>query len=117
YQDSCHLAHVQKVTTAPRQLLRAVPGLQLIEMAEADRCCGSAGSYSLLHFEVSMRLLAEKMGHVKETGASVVVTGNPGCLLQLRLGIGRAGLTGTLRAEHTFDLLARACRNLPRLEP
>lgn len=115
YQDSCHLAHVQKVKAPPRDLLRAVPGLQFVEMAEADRCCGSAGSYALLHFDVSMRLLDEKMAHVKATGASVVVTGNPGCLLQLRMGIQRAGLTGKVRAEHTVDLLARACRRLPPL--
>ncbi|MBI3946569.1 MAG: (Fe-S)-binding protein [Armatimonadetes bacterium] len=115
YQESCHLGNVQGVRAQPRDLLRAVPGLEFVEMAEADRCCGSAGSYSLLHFDISMRILDEKMAHLKATGASVIVTGNPGCLLQLRLGIHRAGLADRVRAEHTVDLLARACRSLPPL--
>ncbi|HOM82411.1 MAG TPA: (Fe-S)-binding protein [Armatimonadota bacterium] len=115
YQDSCHLANVQKVKTEPRDLLRRVPGLELVEMTESDRCCGSAGSYSLLHFDVSMRILDEKMEQLRRTGATVVTTGNPGCLLQLRLGIHRAGLAGQVRAMHTVDLLAEACEKLPKL--
>ena len=114
YQDSCHLANVQKVKAQPRSLLRRVPGLEFVEMGEADRCCGSAGAYSLQHYDVSMRILDEKMEHLKRSGATVIVTGNPGCLLQLRLGIRRAGLKGKVRAEHTVDLLARACEDLPK---
>jgi glycolate oxidase iron-sulfur subunit len=116
YQDSCHLANVQKVRAQPREVLRRIPGLELVEMAECDRCCGSAGSFSLRHFDLSMRILDEKMGHLKRTGASVIVAGNPGCLLQLRLGIRRAGLQGSVRALHTIDLLAEACEGLPELE-
>jgi glycolate oxidase iron-sulfur subunit len=115
YQDSCHLLNVQKVKAQPRALLRRVPGLELVEMTECDRCCGSAGSYSLRHFDTSMKLLDEKMAHLRRTGATIITTGNPGCLLQLRLGIQRAGLTGRVRAEHTVDLLAEVCEQLPRL--
>lgn len=115
YQDSCHLANVQKVKAQPRALLQQVPGVEFAEMMEADRCCGSAGSYSLLHFDVSMEILDEKMEHLKRTGATVITAGNPGCLLQLRLGIRRAGLAGRVRAIHTLDLLAEACEKLPRV--
>jgi glycolate oxidase iron-sulfur subunit len=117
YQASCHLHNVQGVKAQPRDLLQGVPGMDFTELIESDRCCGSAGSYSLLHYDLSMKILDEKMTHLKRTEATVVVTGNPGCLLQLRLGIRRAGLQGKVRAEHTIDLLARACAKLPKLKP
>jgi glycolate oxidase iron-sulfur subunit len=86
YQDSCHLAHGQKITAAPRDLLRAIPGLELVEMKLADHCCGSAGVYNVTQPEMAGRLLEEKMQHARATGASVIATANPGCILQLRHG-------------------------------
>lgn len=107
-QDSCHLAHGQGIRVQPRQLLRAIPGLELREMAEPDRCCGSAGIYNLTQPELSMRILDRKMDQVQATAAETIVTANPGCLLQMRLGIERAGLQGKVRAVHIADLLAEA---------
>lgn len=108
YQDSCHLAHGQGVRNQPRQLLRSIPGVELIEMTGADSCCGSAGIYNITNFDMSMQILDGKMEHVKETKARVIVTSNPGCLLQMKKGIMRAGLEGQMEAVHIMDLLARA---------
>lgn len=107
-QDSCHLAHGQGIREQPRQLLRAIPGLEVRELREPDRCCGSAGIYNLTQPELSMGILDGKMAQVQETGAATIVTANPGCLLQMRLGIQRAGLAGQVRAVHIADLLAAA---------
>src|SRR5580658_6693863 len=82
YQDSCHLAHGQKVREAPRILIRAVPGVELVEMPLADQCCGSAGVYNVTETEASLELLAKKMECVRETNAQTIVTANPGCILQ-----------------------------------
>jgi Fe-S oxidoreductase len=114
YQDSCHLAHGQRITAAPRQLLRAVPGLELVEMENADRCCGSAGIYNVTQREMSSRLLADKMAAVAATGASVVVTANPGCMLQLEAGLRLHGLEGTV--AHVVEVLdeAYAAGSAPR---
>jgi glycolate oxidase iron-sulfur subunit len=106
YQDSCHLLHGQKVREAPRKLLRAIPGLELVEMAMADYCCGSAGSYNVTETETSLALLAEKMKHARATNAPVIVTANPGCLLQMRAG---AEIHGTgQEVVHVMELLDRA---------
>jgi glycolate dehydrogenase iron-sulfur subunit len=86
YQDSCHLLHGQKIREAPRQLLRAIPELELVELPYSDICCGSAGIYNVTQTETSMELLAEKMEFAKSTGASIIATANPGCLLQMRAG-------------------------------
>ena len=86
YQDSCHLVHAQRIREAPRQLLRAIPGLELVEMDAPDRCCGSAGIYNLTQTEMSRRLLDDKMDDVLATGCDVIATANPGCMLQLQLG-------------------------------
>jgi len=109
YQDSCHLRNVQKVTDEPRRLLRSIPGAVYAEMTGSDRCCGSGGIYNLLHYEESMAILDEKMGHVARTGAVTVVSGNPGCMLQLQAGIERSGLAGRMRSVHLVELLAEAC--------
>jgi glycolate oxidase iron-sulfur subunit len=87
YQDSCHLAHGQKIREAPRELIRAVPGVELVEMALADQCCGSAGVYNVTETEASLELLSKKMECVKQTEARAIVTANPGCILQLRAGV------------------------------
>ncbi len=89
YQDSCHLAHGQRVREAPRKLIRAIPGVELVEMMRADDCCGSAGVYNVTQTEASMGILDEKMRHVIATRADAIITANPGCMLQLRAGIAR----------------------------
>jgi glycolate dehydrogenase iron-sulfur subunit len=86
YQDSCHLLHGQKVREAPRTLLRAIPELDLVELPYSDICCGSAGVYNITQTEASLELLAEKMKYAASTHASIIVTANPGCLLQMRAG-------------------------------
>ena len=86
YQDSCHLLHGQKVREAPRKLLRAIPGLDLVELPHSDICCGSAGVYNVTQTEASLELLAEKMRYASGTNARVIATSNPGCLLQMRAG-------------------------------
>ncbi len=86
YQDSCHLAHGQKIREAPRRLIRAVPGVELTEMRLSDNCCGSAGVYNVTETQTSLELLAEKMQCAAETRAEAIVTANPGCLLQMRAG-------------------------------
>jgi glycolate oxidase iron-sulfur subunit len=106
YQDSCHLLHGQKIREAPRKLLRAIPGLQLVEMAMADYCCGSAGSYNVTETQTSLALLAEKMKHARATNAPVIVTANPGCLLQMRAGA-EIHSTGQ-EVVHVMELLDRA---------
>lgn len=106
YQDSCHLAHGQRVRTAPRKLLEAVPGLILREMALSDACCGSAGIYNVVHNELAMSILEAKMGHANATGAGILVTANPGCMLQLRAG---ARLYGRgQRVAHAIEILDEA---------
>ncbi len=106
YQDPCHLAHGQKVRVQPRELLKAIAGLKLTEMAGADRCCGSAGIYNLTHPEMSQELLKEKMRSIAECGAAAVVAPNPGCMLQLRYGAKRYG--PPVQVFHLMDLLDRA---------
>jgi glycolate oxidase iron-sulfur subunit len=108
YHESCHLCHGQKITSQPRQLLRAIPGVQLVELPEANWCCGSAGIYNLVQPEMADELLQRKLNHIRGTGASVVATGNPGCLLQLLNGARQQGLP--LRVVHPITLLAEAYR-------
>jgi glycolate oxidase iron-sulfur subunit len=106
YQDSCHLAHGQKIRSQPRQLLKAVPELEFREMPLSDMCCGSAGIYNVVQNEMAMAVLEQKMANVNRTAADVIVTANPGCLLQLRAG---ANLYGTgQRVLHVVELLDEA---------
>jgi glycolate dehydrogenase iron-sulfur subunit len=106
YQDSCHLAHGQKIREAPRRLIRAVPGVELTEMRLADNCCGSAGVYNVTETQTSLELLAEKMQCAADTQAEVIVTANPGCLLQMRAG-SEIHKTGQ-RVLHVVELLDQA---------
>ena len=108
YQDSCHLAHGQGVRNQPRQLLKSIPGVEYVELKDADSCCGSAGIYNITNYDMSMQILDSKMEHVKDTKAHYIVTSNPGCLLQMKNGIIRAGMQGKMEALHIMDLLARA---------
>jgi glycolate oxidase iron-sulfur subunit len=106
YQDSCHLAHGQRIRGAPRRLLEAVPGLVFREMPLSDLCCGSAGIYNVVQNEMSMQILERKMESVNSTGADVIATANPGCILQLRAG---ARLHGKgQRVVHVVELLDEA---------
>ncbi|MEP6714421.1 MAG: heterodisulfide reductase-related iron-sulfur binding cluster [Terriglobia bacterium] len=104
YQDSCHLAHGQKIRQAPRDLIRAIPGLKFREMPLADLCCGSAGIYNVLHTDLSMDILDKKMDNVNLTKADIIATANPGCLLQLQAGVRKRG-RGTERVMHVVELL------------
>ncbi|MFJ8244261.1 (Fe-S)-binding protein [Peribacillus asahii] len=108
YQRSCHMTNVQKVTTEPVQLLKSIPGIQFSEMKEANMCCGSAGIYNMVNYDESMKILDEKMKHMKETKATVIITTNPGCLLQMKLGIERENLSSSVKALHLIEYLADA---------
>lgn len=108
YQDSCHLGHAQRIRSAPRKLLAAVPGLELIELKESEICCGSAGIYNVVHNDLAEKLLQNKMRRIEETKAELILTANPGCLLQLRAGVSRAG--GERRVLHVVELLDEAYR-------
>ena len=93
YDAPCHLHHAQKVVDAPLTLLRMLPGVEILPLAEADMCCGAAGIYNLTQAELSARLLERKVTHLLASGADTVVTANPGCLLQLRAGLrGRSSM-------------------------
>lgn len=91
WHDPCHLAHGQGIRQEPRELVRGMPGVRYVELAEADWCCGGAGSYTLLQPEMADRLLAHKLRHVRESGAQVLVTANPPCLMQIGRGLEQAG--------------------------
>ena len=108
YQDPCHLAHAQRITQAPRAILKSIPGLELVEMDDASRCCGAAGIYSLTHRQLSRRLLATKMKSVVATGAEAVVTANPGCMIQLETGLRDMGSPD--RVYHVVDILDESYR-------
>ena len=106
YQDSCHLVHGQKVTSAPRRILHAIPGVDLRELNAPDRCCGSAGLYNLVQRNMANRLLARKMDDVAATRAHVIATANPGCMMQLEAGLRQRALDG--RVVHVIELLDQA---------
>ncbi|RME02130.1 MAG: (Fe-S)-binding protein, partial [Calditrichaeota bacterium] len=110
YHDACHLAHGQKITRAPREILQSIPGLQLVPLAESDWCCGSAGIYNITHTDTSLELLDRKMGHIRATGAQIVASANPGCNIQLAFGVKRHRLN--FEVVHPVSLLRRAYGNL-----
>lgn len=108
YHESCHLCHGQKITSQPRQLLRGIPGLKLVELPESSWCCGSAGIYNIIQPEMANELLERKLKHIQSTGAEIVATGNPGCLLQVLNGARQKNMP--LRVVHPVTLLAEAYR-------
>lgn len=108
YHESCHLSHGQKVVSQPRQVLRAIPGLQLIELPESNWCCGSAGIYNIVQPEMANQLLERKMKNIARTGASIVANANSGCLLQLINGAKQRNMN--IRVAHPMTLLAEAYR-------
>jgi glycolate oxidase iron-sulfur subunit len=106
YHDSCHLTHGQRVTLQPRSLLKLIPGLELVELPEANWCCGSAGVYNITQPEQSAALLERKLQHILSTGATILATANPGCHLQIQRGL--AALGHAIEVVHPITLLARA---------
>jgi Fe-S oxidoreductase len=103
YHDSCHLKRTLKASEEPRDLLKRA-GHEIAEMYECDTCCGMAGSYSIKLPEISAPILARKLKHIKETGASKVVMDCPGCVMQIRGGLDKDG--APIRAEHTVESLS-----------
>jgi glycolate oxidase iron-sulfur subunit len=108
YQDSCHLLHGQKIRHAPREVLRAIPGVKFKELPLTEICCGSAGVYNIIHDDIAASLLEKKMSMVNATKAEIVTTANPGCLLQLKAGVARHG--SGQRVMHVVELLDEAYR-------
>ena len=110
YHDACHLGHAQGIRSQPRELLRAIPGLEVREVADPELCCGSAGIYNVLHPEPARELGDRKAANVLRTGARLLVTANPGCLMQVASAIERAG--GAMALAHTVEVLDASIRGL-----
>lgn len=108
YQDSCHLAHGQKIRQAPRNVIASIPGAEFRELPQSDLCCGSAGVYNIVHDELAARILEKKMALVNATGASIVTTANVGCAIQLKAGVALHGKGQ--RVLHVVELLDEAYR-------
>src|SRR5438067_2433574 len=108
YHDACHLVHGQKIKQQPRQILQAIPGITLVNLKEADWCCGSAGIYNITNQEMASTLLERKMNNIAATGASVIATGNPGCMMQISLGARERGME--LDVVHPIQLVDEAYR-------
>ena len=103
YQDSCHLAHAQKITKAPREILQSIPGIELVELKDSLICCGAAGTYQITQKDLSSKLLSKKMATIIETKADAVVTANPGCIIQIENGIKQNDLNSPV--YHIVELL------------
>ncbi len=109
YQEPCHLVHGQKVTGQPRQVLAAIPGLELVEMAESAMCCGSAGTYNIMQPEMATRLQTDKLDNALATGATVIASANTGCMIQLEAGLKERDRPA--RVMHIVEILDAAYRN------
>jgi glycolate oxidase iron-sulfur subunit len=105
YHDACHLAHGQRIRSEPRELLKRIPGLRLVELPDSELCCGSAGVYNMLEPDIAAELGRQKAEQIKETGARIVVTGNPGCLMQIARHCRAQELE--IEVVHPVSLLAR----------
>jgi len=108
YHDACHLVHGQKIKQQPRQLLQAIPGVTLVNLKEADWCCGSAGIYNITNQEMAQTLLQRKIDNIVATGATVIATGNPGCMMQIALGARERDIP--LDVVHPIQLIDEAYR-------
>jgi glycolate oxidase iron-sulfur subunit len=106
YHDACHLLHGQKIKQQPRQLLASIPGIKIVDLKESDWCCGSAGIYNLTNQEMAQELLERKMNHIEATHASIIATGNPGCMMQIAMGARQRGIK--LEVMHPIQLLDAA---------
>jgi glycolate oxidase iron-sulfur subunit len=111
YHDACHLGHAQGVRAQPRRLLEAIPGLELKEIAEGELCCGSAGIYNIMNPEPAQELGDRKAANIVATGAQVLVTANPGCLMQVTSAIERSG--HPMGMAHTVEVLDASIRGAP----
>ncbi|WP_044749458.1 (Fe-S)-binding protein [Bacillus alveayuensis] len=109
YQPSCHMTNVQKLTKEPLLLLRSIPGITYREHDQANMCCGSAGIYNLVNYEESMEILDEKMKNIQKISPDIIVTTNPGCHLQMKLGVVRENLSNSVEVVHLVELLCEAC--------
>ena len=112
YHDPCHIVHGQKISKPPRELLAQIPGVTVVPLAEADRCCGSAGTYNLTQPEMARQLQSRKVAHIRETGAEAVVTANPGCIIQIVQGLEAAG--APVKVLHLVELIDESYRNAAR---
>lgn len=112
YHDACHLLHGQGIGVQPRELLRRIPGLELIPLQESSTCCGSAGIYNIIHTEMGEQLSERKISHIQATHAAIVATGNSGCSMQIAAGARTAGLD--IEVVHPVELMYRAYRALDR---
>ena len=110
FQDSCHLRHAQRIVSEPRAMLASIPGLRLLEPAEQDLCCGSAGIYNLVQPEAAGELGDRKAGRVLDTGADAYASANPGCLVQVSAALRRGGRP--LPAFHPIELLDASIRGV-----
>jgi glycolate oxidase iron-sulfur subunit len=110
YHDPCHVVHGQKIRSQPRQLLAQLPGLKLVELKEADWCCGSAGIYNLTQPEMATRLGERKVRNILTTSVDAVVTANPGCIIQIVQGLRAKG--SRMKVLHLVELLDRASQRL-----
>ena len=113
YDEPCHLVHGQKVQSQPRTVLQSIPGLELIELTESEWCCGSAGIYNITQPEMSREILERKIKHIAETDAEIVATGNPGCILQIQLGVKENRLP--MKVMHPIELLDQSYRGIDPL--
>ena len=111
YHDACHLAHAQGVRAQPRELLRGIPGLEVREIADPEICCGSAGVYNILNPEPARELGDRKAANILATGAELMITANPGCLMQVAASVRRTG--GSIGLAHTAQVLDASIRGLP----
>lgn len=109
YQPSCHMTNVQKVVQEPMELLKSIPGITYVPHKQPNMCCGSAGIYNLVNYEASMEILDMKMENVKKTHPDLIVTTNPGCHLQMKLGVEREKASDKIEVVHLVELLAEAC--------
>lgn len=115
YHDPCHLGRFQKVTSQPRKILQSIPGVEFIEAAESNMCCGAAGTYNIGHHDLSMKVLACKMNNVSKTGADLLVTCCPGCSMQLAYGVKKHDLK--MKTMELVELLDLAYRSVPQRHP
>jgi glycolate oxidase iron-sulfur subunit len=107
YHDACHLVHAQGISEQPRKLIRSIKGIEYIELPESSWCCGSAGTYNITHYKDSMKILDRKIKNIKQVRPDIIVTGNPGCLIQLQHGLQKEGMQVELL--HTATFLRQAC--------
>jgi glycolate oxidase iron-sulfur subunit len=115
YHDPCHLANAQGIKSQPRELLQRIPGVQLVEMAEANRCCGGSGTYSITHYDLSMKILDHKMDNAMATGAAYLATCCPSCMMQLQYGVKRH--KWKCKVVHPIEMVYEYYQSLPEIAP